>query len=159
MKQLTFSAPYQRIVFSSSSAHRKLPLPGTSLVHQLFASVQADGFDEAGTQALVKALARVPADRFPSAFAFLEALTTPDAARASRRSIAVLPFANLSSDPENEYFADGITEDVIAQLSKIGALKVISRTSVIQFKKREQSLREIGERLGRLSQQVTRRTT
>ena len=99
-------------------------------------------------EALVKALARVPADRFPSAFAFLEALTTPDAARASRRSIAVLPFANLSSDPENEYFADGITEDVIAQLSKIGALKVISRTSVIQFKKREQSLREIGERLG-----------
>ncbi len=60
----------------------------------------------------------------------------------------MLPFLNLSADPENEYFADGVTEDVIAQLSKIKALKVISRTSVMMFKKREQSLREIGARLG-----------
>jgi TolB-like protein/Tfp pilus assembly protein PilF len=59
----------------------------------------------------------------------------------------VLPFLNLSADPENEFFADGITEDVIAQLSKIRSLKVISRTSVMQFKKREQSLREIGATL------------
>jgi len=59
----------------------------------------------------------------------------------------VLPFLNLSADPENEYFADGITEDVTAQLSKIRSLKVISRSSVMPFKKREQSLREIGSRL------------
>ncbi len=59
----------------------------------------------------------------------------------------MLPFRNLSADPENEFFADGITEDVIAQLSKIRSLKVISRTSVMQFKKREQSLREIGATL------------
>ena len=58
--------------------------------------------------------------------------------------MAVLPFLNLSADPENEFFADGITEDVIAQLSKIRSLKVISRTSVMPFKQREQSLREIG---------------
>jgi TolB-like protein/Flp pilus assembly protein TadD len=58
-----------------------------------------------------------------------------------------LPFLNLSADTENEYFADGITEDVIAQLSKIRSLKVISRTSVMPFKRREQSLREIGTRL------------
>jgi TolB-like protein/Tfp pilus assembly protein PilF len=63
-------------------------------------------------------------------------------------SIAVLPFANRSRDEEDEYFADGITEDVIAQLCKMRALKVISRTSVMPFKKSEESLREIASRLG-----------
>ncbi|HEY6944215.1 MAG TPA: winged helix-turn-helix domain-containing protein [Candidatus Acidoferrum sp.] len=63
-------------------------------------------------------------------------------------SVAVLPFVNLSADPENEFFADGITEDVITHLAKIKSLKVISRTSVMKFKKRDCGLREIGERLG-----------
>ena len=66
----------------------------------------------------------------------------------SRRSVAVLPFLNLSADPENEFFADGITEDLIAQLSKVRALKVISRTSAMQFKKREMSLGKIAAILG-----------
>jgi serine/threonine-protein kinase len=61
--------------------------------------------------------------------------------------VAVLPFLNLSADPENEYFADGITEDVIAQLSQIGDMKVISRTSVMPFKQREQGAREIARQL------------
>ena len=98
-------------------------------------------------QALTKALARAPSDRFASAVAFAGALTKPADVHSRSRSVAVLPFLNLSADPENEYFADGITEDVIAQLSKIRALKVISRTSVMPFKKREQGLREIAARL------------
>jgi serine/threonine-protein kinase len=99
-------------------------------------------------QAITTALARVPADRFASAGAFADALTNPAPAAPVRpRSVAVLPFLNLSPDPENEYFADGITEDIIAHLSKIRSLKVISRGSVLPFKRREQSLREIGATL------------
>jgi TolB-like protein/Tfp pilus assembly protein PilF len=74
------------------------------------------------------------------------ALNPPDRARTP--SVAVLPFLNLIAGPENEYFADGITEDVIAHLSKIRALKVISRTSVMQFKQRQHSLKQIGATLG-----------
>jgi TolB-like protein/tRNA A-37 threonylcarbamoyl transferase component Bud32 len=95
-------------------------------------------------RALAKALAPDPADRFATAASIAEALlaTTPKGPTAP--TVAVLPFVNLSADPDNEFFADGITEDVIAQLAKIRALRVISRTSVMQFKKREQSLRQIG---------------
>jgi serine/threonine protein kinase/Flp pilus assembly protein TadD len=97
--------------------------------------------------ALVKALAISPADRFDSAGAFAQALTATDRAQARPPSVAVLPFRNLSPNPENEFFVDGITEDVITQLSKIRSLKVISRTSVMQFKNRDQDLREIGATL------------
>jgi adenylate cyclase len=62
-------------------------------------------------------------------------------------SIAVLPFANMSSDQEQEYFSDGLTEDIITQLCKIKSLKVISRTSVMQYKKNPKSIREIGREL------------
>lgn len=71
-----------------------------------------------------------------------------DGLRPRAESVAVLPFVNLSADSENEFFADGITEDVIAHLAKIRALKVISRTSVMPLKKSNLSLREIGEKLG-----------
>jgi serine/threonine-protein kinase len=73
---------------------------------------------------------------------------TLHAIRPRAASVAVLPFSNLSADSENEFFADGITEDVIAHLAKIRSLKVISRTSVMAFKKSDRSLREIGEKLG-----------
>ena len=98
-------------------------------------------------QAIVTALAVDPADRYPSIAAFAEALAAPARGAPGPASVAVLPFLNLSADPENEFFADGITEDVIAQLSKVRSLKVISRGSVMPFKKREQSLRQIGTTL------------
>jgi serine/threonine protein kinase/tetratricopeptide (TPR) repeat protein len=97
-------------------------------------------------QALMRALAIEPGERFPTTAAFAEALTPSAAGVGGSRppSVAVLPFLNLSADPDNEFFADGITEDVIAQLSKIRSLKVISRGSVMGFKQREQNLQEIG---------------
>ena len=74
---------------------------------------------------------------------------TPVATTGTRPpAVAVLPFVNLSAHPENEFFADGITEDVIAHLSKIRSLTVISRTSVLPFKRRQHTLKEIGARLG-----------
>lgn len=71
--------------------------------------------------------------------------TTRDSSVAN--NIAVLPFTNLSSDPEQEYFSDGLTEDIITQLSKIKAYKVISRTSVAQYKNSPKSVKEIGRDL------------
>lgn len=64
------------------------------------------------------------------------------------RSVAVLPFENLSALEENEYFSDGVTEEIIAHLSQLPDLKVISRTSVMQYKDHSKSLSEIGEELG-----------
>ena len=65
-----------------------------------------------------------------------------------KTAVAVLPFFNMSNDQEQEYFSDGLTEDIITQLSKIKALKVVSRTSVMQYKKAPKHVKEIGRELG-----------
>jgi TolB-like protein/Tfp pilus assembly protein PilF len=69
-------------------------------------------------------------------------------ARANATSLAVLPFGNLSADPENEYFSDGMTEDVLGQLSHVRRLKLISRTSVMMYKHSRKPVREIAKELG-----------
>jgi TolB-like protein/Tfp pilus assembly protein PilF len=66
----------------------------------------------------------------------------------SEKSIAVLPFENFSADPENAYFADGVQDDLLTILAKIGELKVISRTSVMQYRGGARNVREIGKALG-----------
>jgi TolB-like protein/Tfp pilus assembly protein PilF len=68
--------------------------------------------------------------------------------RAERNSVAVLPFANLSRDPENEYFSDGITDEILTTLANVGDLRVISRTSVMQYKGTAKPLRQIASELG-----------
>jgi TolB-like protein/class 3 adenylate cyclase/Tfp pilus assembly protein PilF len=73
---------------------------------------------------------------------------TSPAQPADTRSIAVLPFANMSADPENEFFSDGLTEDILTRLSRISSLKVISRTSVMQYKNTTKNMRRIGQELG-----------
>jgi TolB-like protein/Flp pilus assembly protein TadD len=70
------------------------------------------------------------------------------ASEVPEKSIAVLPFENLSDDRENAYFADGVHDDILSSLAKVADLKVISRTSVQQYKTGARNLREIGEALG-----------
>ena len=66
----------------------------------------------------------------------------------SEKSIAVLPFENLSDDKANAYFTDGIQDEILTRLSKIAALKVISRTSTQKYKSTPENLREVGQQLG-----------
>ena len=104
-------------------------------------------------------LQRAAEDRFASGAQVVAALRgqlTPPAPTTAvapddthrNRSIAVLPFANLSADPDNEFFSDGLTEELITDLSGVKALHVISRTSSQQFKGTTKSMREIGRILG-----------
>ncbi|MBW3661203.1 MAG: tetratricopeptide repeat protein [Gemmatimonadetes bacterium] len=65
-----------------------------------------------------------------------------------KRSVAVLPFANMSASAENEYFSDGVTEEILALLAQVEGLKVISRTSIMRYKGTDKPMRQIAEELG-----------
>ena len=106
-------------------------------------------------RALERALAKAPGERFPAMTEFMEALTEPGfelagtAPAGDARAIAVLPFVNASADPENEYFSDGMTEELITALTKVEGLHVASRTSVFALKGVREDVRTLGARLGR----------
>jgi TolB-like protein len=72
----------------------------------------------------------------------------PSRRMQSRRSVAVLPFQNMSADPENEYFSDGMTEELINVLTRVNGLQVTARTSSFAFKGRHEDVRHIANRLG-----------
>jgi adenylate cyclase len=75
-------------------------------------------------------------------------LSAPSAIKADTPSIAVLPFENMSHDPDQEYFSDGISEDIITDLSKVPGLLVIARNSSFSYKGRQVDLRTVGRELG-----------
>jgi serine/threonine protein kinase/tetratricopeptide (TPR) repeat protein len=77
-----------------------------------------------------------------------ELMSAPGPAAVERKSIVVIPFTNTSNDPENEYFSDGLTEELIADLVKVKALRVISRTSSMQLKGTRKDVPTIGRELG-----------
>lgn len=79
---------------------------------------------------------------------YVEGTATPAATEPEKPSIAVLPFDNLSDDPKQNYFADGMSEDLITDLSKISALFVIARNSSFSYKGRQVDIRTVGEELG-----------
>src|SRR6266581_3117822 len=74
--------------------------------------------------------------------------SSKQSAELPAKSIAVLPFENLSGNPENAYFTDGIQEEILMRLAKIADLKVVSRTSTVRYKKAPDNLREIATQLG-----------
>jgi serine/threonine protein kinase/tetratricopeptide (TPR) repeat protein len=108
---------------------------------------------------IARALARKPADRFATAAGLSAALADAGGGSAgvtgfvsgpqpiAEASVAVLPFLSLSSDPENEYFSDGMTDEIINALAQIPGLRVPARTSSFVFKGKNVDAREIGERL------------
>jgi eukaryotic-like serine/threonine-protein kinase len=109
---------------------------------------------------VTKSLAKNPAERYQSAADFAADLRllsrsiesghsdSSGKSLASKPSIAVLPFTNMSADPENEYFSDGLTEELLNVLAKNPELKVTGRTSSFAFKGKQGDLREIGQKLG-----------
>ena len=113
-------------------------------------------------QAVRRALSRTPVDRYRTGAEFADALAallregTSSSSRTSAetrsaetsKAIAVLPFANMSADPENEYFSDGMTEEIINALSKVPGIHVASRSSSFAFKgKKDVDVRQVGEKL------------
>ena len=100
---------------------------------------------------VMRCLEKSPADRFESFGEVQRALDNPDrivAASAAKPSVAVLPFADLSGNKDNEYFGDGLAEEIINLLAQVPDLKVIARTSAFAFKGRHEDVRKIAQALG-----------
>ena len=107
--------------------------------------------------ALARGLAKKPDDRWPSTATFAEALRgatdhpgsigpSPESADA-RLSLAVLPFSNIGGDSANDFFSDGMTDELIGALARVPRLRVVSRTSAFAFRGKDVALAEIGARL------------
>lgn len=103
---------------------------------------------------VMRCLAKAPSDRPQSASELIKAIQsdgmrvfTPASGTEAAASIAVLPFDNMSGDVANEYFSDGITEEIINALTQIGGLRVVGRTSSFAFKNAKRDLRAVGEQL------------
>jgi serine/threonine-protein kinase len=96
---------------------------------------------------VMRCLNKDPAKRFQSIAELKVALSHTPVRKGKLVSVAVLPFANLSSNKENEYFSDGLTEEVINGLSHISGLRVTARTSAFAFRKRHEDVRKIAESL------------
>ena len=131
----------------SSSILRDNPAPVTELRTDLPTGLQ---------RILDRCLVKEVTERYPSARELREAIDrlrheiasgSRNIATSTDASIAVLPFTNMSADPENEFFADGITEEIINALTQIEDLRVAARTSAFSFKGKHVDLRIVGERL------------
>ena len=112
-----------------------------------FQSIDFNGWDGESEPPALEALMRAIAQKGGEREAAAEGKTEEPAA-AKRQSICVLPFQNMSGDPEQEYFSDGITEDIITDLSKVSALSVVARNTAFTFKGQSIDVKEVAQRLG-----------
>ena len=96
---------------------------------------------------VARCLKKDPRDRWDRTESLLEALRGLPSDVSAEASIAVLPFANMSADPEQEYFCDGMAEEIINALSPIDGMRVVARTSAFAFKGKHEDVREIGKKL------------
>ncbi len=124
----------------SMASHRSnIPADLTSLIDRL---LRKDPVQRpVGTKAVAAELAQIR-DMLTG-----RASSKPGVRESAQPSLAVLPFANMSTDVENEFFADGLTEDLITAFSKMKELRVVARTSAFQFKGKTSDVRLIGEQL------------
>ena len=110
-----------------------------------------EGIPRPVARALQQTLSRTPIDRFETAAQFAAALGVADDVAATpaapEKSLAVLPFASLSRDPEDEIFADGVTEEILNALAQIPGLRVAGRSSSFSFKGKNEDLRSVGAKL------------
>ena len=135
------------------------PFTGTSaqaVIAKRFVQTPADvvalrsGVPIPVARAIQKALARTRDDRHQDGAAFAAALSATDVAQKVAppgKSLAVLPFEDMSAGSENEFFGDGIAEDIINALAQIHGLRVAARTSAFSFKGKHEDMRVIGEKL------------
>jgi len=143
--ELAFSGPTTQATIARRFVHT--PPPASSLRAEV---------PEAVSRLLEQLMAKVADDRTATGGHVVQSLRSLGSLPAvgakpsahTERSVVVLPFENLSPDPENEYFSDGLTEEIITALSRVKALRVVPRTSAMQYKKTTRPLREIGDRMG-----------
>jgi eukaryotic-like serine/threonine-protein kinase len=126
---------------------------GDSTAHVVSAVLRDDppalNAPQAVEQIVRRCIAKRPADRFQTMRELRAALDEMSASPAEEQpSIVVLPFENMSGDKENEYFSDGLAEEIINALTRIPGLKVIARTSAFAFKGKHEDVRRIAEALG-----------
>ncbi len=144
-EMLTGAAPFTGATVQAIIARRFIDTPPE--VTSLRSTVPV-----AVSRTVAKLLEKEPGARYTTGAFVVEALRSQDnAVTASRHpdsSVAVLPFVNMSADPDNEFFSDGITDDIIMALSRVAGLRVAARASTFTFKGKDAGLATIGATLG-----------
>ncbi len=146
---LTFDAILNRWPAPAATLNARIPGELSHIIDRCLQKRREDRYPSA--RELLAELRRLKrqldSGQIPTSAETTRITATPLVAESSARSIAVLPFVNMSGNPDNEYFGDGLAEELINLLIKVAGLRVASRTSAFAFKSRQQDIRDIGRQL------------